>query len=103
MTAEKIKETIKSRNTLDPFNKSLLVRLNNLQNLTEIDARYDAKCMTNFYTESTHVKVGRPISTDTTDFINYCIITTLKIIQMSHFSLNNIKTDLRGKVPHLST
>lgn len=69
------------------------------KNLTGVNARYHVKCMTNFYTETSHTSPDRPVSQDITDFIFYCINFIEDSAHECKFSSNEIKTKFTGKIP----
>lgn len=81
--------------------KKETARLKNVDKLTDVKARYHCKCMANFYTVTMHESPGRPISKDTTDFVNYCINFIKDNAQECQFSLNEIKKTFSGNIPDI--
>lgn len=98
-TGVKVIENAKKKNQSDPFIKSLLARINCVEKLTDVHAKYHVKCMTNFYTETSHDRVGRPLSVETSEFMKYCVQFIENQSSECQFSLNEIKRNFNGPIP----
>lgn len=102
-TRLKILQTLLDRCTKDEFSKKLYTRLAHVDDLSQMQARYHAACMTKFYTYRSTNVVGRPPNPNITNFLEYLIMHILNNNDECQFSLKNIIDSYTGEIPEIRT
>lgn len=90
-TRDNILSALKERDKSDKFNKSLLKRIENVVDLTKVQAQYHSSCMAKFYTPRQSHQIGRPPLESTVAFVQHAISYMENLESESQFSLNEIK------------
>lgn len=98
----KLAEKVRENQLSDSFIKNLSARLNSVNSLVNVEARYHNKCMSNFFDVRISDQVGRPPSESTTEFMNHIVAYIENSSNECQFSLNEIKEEYTGTYPQLS-
>lgn len=107
-TKQNIIEIAEERKSTDAQCTEILARLNSVNDLLAVNARYHSVCMANFQRDSSSFgSIGRPPSESTVNFIEYVIHYIENNKDECQFSLNEIKSNYTNddtyKFPDVTT